>query len=85
MTITDLNLSLTPQPSKLGRMYRHKSTYKIYDNGSKWVNGVERWRWIHTFIYTDDGTLFGFEFGYNDEFVRKLNHDDVLVVEERYK
>ena len=85
MTITNLNLSLTPQPSKLGRMYRHKSTYKMYDKGSKWVNGVERWHWIYTFVYTDDGTLFGFEFGYNDEFVRKLSHKDVREVEERYK
>jgi hypothetical protein len=57
----------------------------MYDKGSKWVNGVERWHWIYTFIYTDDETLFGFEFGYNDEFVRKLSHKDVREVEERYR
>jgi hypothetical protein len=57
----------------------------MYDKGSKWVNGVERWHWIYTFIYTDDKTLFGFEFGYNDEFVRKLSHEDVRGVEKRYR
>ncbi len=66
-------------------MYRHKSTYKIYDKGSKWVNGAEKWHFIFTFVYTEDKTLFGFEFGYNDEFIRKLNHDDVEEVDERYK
>ena len=85
MQIFNLNLSLTPQFSKLGRPYRHKGTFMLYDKGSKWVNKVEKWRWIFTFMYTDDETLFGFEFGYNDEFIRKLCHNDVKEVEERYR
>ena len=85
MQISDFNLTITPRLSKLGRMYRHKSTYKMYDKPSKWVNGAEKWHFIFTFVYTEDKTLFGFEFGYNDEFVRKLSHEDVRGVEEKYK
>ncbi len=76
MKPTDLNLSFTPQLSKLGRPYRLSTIMKNLDVPSKWINRVENWHWYYVFIYTDDNSLFGFEFNYNDDFVRKLFHED---------
>jgi hypothetical protein len=71
----ELNLSITPQLSKLGRPYRLSAIAKNLDNGSKWINKLEHWHWYYFFIYTDDNSLFGFEFDYNDNFVKKFNHE----------
>ena len=75
MKPTDLNLTQYPQLSKLGRPYRLSTIAKNLDNGSKWINRVEHWHWYYFFIYTDDNSLFGFEFDYNDNFVKKFNHE----------
>jgi hypothetical protein len=71
----DLNLTFTPKLSKLGRPYRLLSIAKNLQVASKWINKVEHWHWYHFFIYTDDNSLFGFEFDYNDNFVQKFNHE----------
>jgi hypothetical protein len=76
MKPTDLNLSFTPQLSKLGRPYRLSTIAKNLDNPSKWINRVEHWHWYYFFIYTDDNSLFGFEFDYNDNFLKKFNHEE---------
>jgi hypothetical protein len=80
MKPTDLNLSFTPQLSKLGRPYRLSTIAKNLDNGSKWINRVEHWHWYYFFIYTDDNSLFGFEFDYNDNFLKKFNHKETRKI-----
>jgi hypothetical protein len=75
MKPTDLNLTFTPKLSKLGRPYRMLSIAKNLQVASKWINKVEHWHWYYFFIYTDDNSLFGFEFDYNDKFVQKFNHE----------
>ena len=60
-----------------GKNYRLSAIKKNSQLPSKWVkkNGVndECWCWYYIFIYTDTLELFGFEFGYDDEFVGKVN------------
>jgi hypothetical protein len=75
MKPTDLNLTQYPQLSKLGRPYRLLSIAKNLQMSSKWINKVEHWHWYYFFIYTDDNSLFGFEFDYQDNFVQKFNHE----------
>jgi hypothetical protein len=71
-----LNLTSTPQLSKLGRPYRLSAIAKNLQVPSKWINRVEHWNWYYVFIYTDDNSFFGFEFDYQDNFVQKFNHDE---------
>ena len=80
MKPTDLNLSITPKLSKLGRPYRLSATMKNLDVPSKWFNRVEHWHWYYVFIYTDDNSLFGFEFDYNDNFLKKFNHEETRKI-----
>jgi hypothetical protein len=75
MKISDLNLTNIPEISKLGRPYRSLLVSKNLQVASKWINKVEHWHWYYFFIYTDDLSLFGFEFDYNDNFVQKFNHE----------
>ena len=78
MKPTDLNLTSTPQLSKLGRPYRLSAIAKNLQVPSKYVNRVDCWHWYYVFIYTDDNSFFGFEFDYNDKFVQKFNHEQSL-------
>ncbi len=75
MKPSELNLSITPKLSKLGRPYRLLSIAKNLQVSCKWINKVEHWHWYYFFIYTDDNSLFGFEFDYQDNFVQKFNHE----------
>jgi hypothetical protein len=75
MKPSELNLSITPKLSKLGRPYRLLSIAKNLQVPSKWINRVDCWHWFYVFIYTDDNSFFGFEFDYYDKFVQKFNHD----------
>jgi hypothetical protein len=78
MKPTDLNLTFTPQLSKLGRPYRLSAIAKNLQVPSKWIDRVDCWHWFYVFIYTDDNSFFGFEFDYNDKFVQKFNHEQSL-------
>ena len=78
MKPTDLNLTFTPQLSKLGRPYRLSAIAKNLQVPSKWIDRVDCWHWYYIFIYTDDNSFFGFEFDYNDKFVQKFNHEQSL-------
>ncbi len=78
MKPTDLNLTSTPQLSKLGRPYRLSAIMKNLQVPSKWIDRVDCWHWFYVFIYKDDNSFFGFEFDYNDKFVRKCNHEQSL-------
>jgi hypothetical protein len=80
MKPTDLNLSITPELSKLGRPYRQLMNPKNLQVASKWINKVEHWHWYYFFIYTDDNSLFGFEFDYQDNFVQKFNHEQTRKI-----
>ncbi len=76
----ELNLSITPQLSKLGRPYRLSAIAKNLQVPSKWFNRVDCWHWYYFFIYIDDNSLFGFEFDYNDNFLKKLNHEETRKI-----
>jgi hypothetical protein len=78
MKPSELNLSITPKLSKLGRPYRLSAIAKNLQVPSKWINKVEHWHWYYFFIYTDDNSFFGFEFDYNDKLVKKLTHEETL-------
>jgi hypothetical protein len=75
MKPSELNLSITPKLSKLGRPYRLSAIAKNLKMSSKWINKLEHWHWYYFFIYTDDNSFFGFEFDYQDNFVQKFNHE----------
>lgn len=83
MKPTDLNLTQYPQLSKLGRPYRLSAIMKNLQLSSKWIDRVDYWHWYYVFVYTDDNSFFGFEFDYNDKFVKKFNHDEVREIFEK--
>ena len=75
MKPTELNLSITPKLSKLGRPYRLSCIAKNLQQPSKYVKDRgDCWHWYYVFIYTDNNSFFGFEFDYNDNFIQKFNH-----------
>jgi hypothetical protein len=74
MKPTDLNLSITPKLSKLGRPYRHYGAFDL-EQESKWINKMESRPFIYMFIYTDDNSLFAFEYSYGMEFKSKWVHE----------
>jgi hypothetical protein len=80
MDYRSLNLSITPQLSKLGRPYRLSAIAKNLQVPSKWINRVDCWHWYYVFVYTDDNSFFGFEFDYNDKFVQKFNHEETRKI-----
>ena len=80
MKPTDLNLSITPQLSKLGRPYRLSAIAKNLQVPSKWIDRIEHWHWYYFFIYTDDNSFFGLEFDYNDKLIKKLTHNESLKI-----
>lgn len=83
MKPTDLNLTSTPQPSKLGRLYRLSAIAKNLQVPSKWIDRVECWHFYYIFKYTDDNSFFGFEFDYYDKFVQKFNHEGTRKILDR--
>ena len=58
------------------RPYRLSAIKKNSQLPSKWLkrNGIntECWHWQYIFIYTDTNELFGFEYGFDNEFVGKV-------------
>ena len=60
------------QVSPLGREFRISKIEKDLKKPSKWIDRVESWCWIYTFIYLDDKTFFRFYFEYGDKFSHKL-------------
>ena len=58
------------QISPNGREFKHSGVQKVGEG--KWINKVEKWHWIYSFIYVDNQEVFGFEFDYFDNFVRKV-------------
>jgi hypothetical protein len=78
MKPTELNLTFTPQLSKLGRPYRLSAIAKNLQVPSKWIDRVDCSHWYYVFIYTDDNSFFGFEFDYYDKSVQKFNHEQSL-------
>lgn len=68
---TTINLNAETQISPNGREFRLSSISKNAQLPSKWIDRVEKWHWIYTFIYLDGG-FFSFEFDYNENFIRKL-------------
>jgi len=71
-----LYLDGVARESPNGKNYRLSAIKKNSQLPSKWLkrNGIntECWNWQYIFIYTDTLELFGFEFGYDDEFVGKI-------------
>ena len=57
-----------------GKNYRLSAIKKNSQLPAKWkdVRGW-CWHWQYIFIYTDTLELFGFEFGYDDEYVGRVN------------
>ena len=67
---TKIYLSFETQISKNGRPFRLSGTSKVLTKPSKWIDMVEKWHWIHSFIYLDkQGGFFEIELDYNGNFV----------------
>ena len=67
---TVLNLNFEPQLSKSSRLFRLSGTEKNLQVPSKWIDKVEKWHWIYTFIYLDTKEIIKFEFDYNNQFLK---------------
>lgn len=67
---TVLNLNFEPQLSKSSRLFRLSGTEKNLQHPSKWIDKVEKWHWIYTFIYLDTKEIIKFEFDYNNQFLK---------------
>jgi hypothetical protein len=58
------------QVGSIGNAFRLSGLKKVLNKPSRYINRVEKWHWIYTFIY-EDGKTFGIEIDYNDHFVCK--------------
>jgi len=65
-----LNLNFDIQLSKSGRLFRLCGIEKNLQQPSKWIDKLEKWHWIYTFIYLDTKEIIKFEFDYNDKFIK---------------
>ncbi len=76
-------LDQTVRQSPNNRPYRLSTIKKQSTSPSKWIkkNGVnvECWCWYYVLIYTDTDEFFGFLFDYNDEFIKKLTHNEIMT------
>lgn len=68
-----LKLHFEPQLSPRGRLIRLSGTEKNLQVPSKWIDKVEKWHWIYTFIYLDTKEIIKFEFDYYDTYTSKRN------------
>lgn len=68
-----LNLNFETQISPKGRPIRLSGTEKNLQIPSKWIDKVEKWHWIYTFIYLDTKEFIKFEFNYYDTYSSKRN------------
>jgi len=60
--------------SNHNRLYRLSAIKKNSQLPAKWKDGRGWcWHWQYIFIYTDTNELFGFEYGYDDEYIGKIN------------
>ena len=70
---TQIFLNFEPQSSPNNRPFRYSGIKKNLKKPSQWVDKVECWCWIYTFIYLDDqGGDFSFEFDYNNKLIGKV-------------
>ncbi len=70
---TILNLNFETQISKNGRPMRYSGIKKNSQLPSQWIDKMERWHYIYTFIYLDNqGGFVEFEFDYNNNFYQVL-------------
>ena len=68
---TKINLNFEPQTGSLGRPFRLSGTSKNLQKPSKWIRGVEKWCWIHSFRYLDEkGGYFNIEVDYENKYVK---------------
>jgi len=57
-----------------GKNYRLSAIKKNSQLPAKWKDGRGWcWHWQYIFIYTDTLELFGFEYGYDDEYIGRVN------------
>lgn len=65
-----VEINSNTQISKLGRPFRYSGLRKNLQLQSKWINKIEKWHWIYSFIYLDEQEgFFDVEIDYNDNFV----------------
>lgn len=70
-----LNFTRTPKLSPGGRPYVGFGGFDL-GKPKKWVGSMQSSPFVWIFKYTDDNSLFGFEYGYNFEFIKKWVHSD---------
>jgi hypothetical protein len=65
-----IKLNFETQISKLGRPFRQSGLRKNSQLPSKWIDKVEKWHWVYSFIYLDErGGFFEVEIDYSDKFL----------------
>lgn len=67
---TRVFLNFETQISKLGREFRQSGLRKNSQLPAKWIDRVEKWHWIYSFIYLDEvGGFFEVEIDYDNKFL----------------
>jgi hypothetical protein len=68
----EINLNFEQQTSPTGRKFRYSGIRKNEDVVPIWVDRVEKYHWIYSFIYLDNDEIFEFEADFFDKVIRKL-------------
>lgn len=77
--VKDTRINLIPdiQYSKSNRAFRYIGLTRKATEPEKYINGTYKSIWVYRIHYTDNNEQIGFEFGYNDEFVRVVKGEEL--------
>lgn len=82
MRVDNQIISLDPhviQESPNGREFRVVGIEKNLALDPKWINGVEKFCWIVSIKFLDDGKRVKLFFNHTDECVKKVKNPELLV------
>ena len=75
---TEIQLNLSVQTSTEGRRFQMSGVKKIGE--PKWINGEQRYCWVHTFKFLDDSSFFSIESDYESKNLKYYYERDVIIM-----
>ena len=70
-----IQLNQSEQTDNINRPFRYIGLTRKATEPEKYINGTYKSIWVYLIQYTDNNEQIGFEFGYNDEFVRVVRRN----------
>ncbi len=75
---TDIKLNLSVQTSTEGRRFQMSGVKKIGE--PKWIDGQQKYCWLHEFKFLDDSSIFTIESDYTGKNFKYYYERDVIIM-----